>query len=111
VTLIEDFADRNPDLAERRGGEIYVDASAASDLINEAESSGIGILGMEGFIIGEATYPALSRIEDFPRMATTAATTSSRGRAEKRGSSFWAHGDPRQLGERIKPILMQLVAT
>jgi hypothetical protein len=65
VTLIEDFADRNPDLAERRGGEIYVDASAASDLINEAESSGIGILGMEGFIIGEATYSALSRIADF----------------------------------------------
>jgi hypothetical protein len=44
-------------------------------------------------------------------MATTAAPTSSRGRADKRGSSFWAHGDPRQLGERIKPILMQLVAT
>jgi hypothetical protein len=52
-------------LAERRGGEIFVAASAAGDLINEAESSGIGILGMEGFIIGEATYPALSRIADF----------------------------------------------
>jgi hypothetical protein len=63
--LIEDFAERNPHLAERKGGEIYVAASAAGDLINEAESSGVGILGMEGFIIGEATYPALSRIADF----------------------------------------------
>ncbi len=62
--MIEDFAARNPHSAEKRGGEIFVDASAAGDLINEAESSGIGILGMEGFIIGEATYPALSRIAD-----------------------------------------------
>lgn len=63
--LIEDFADRNPHWAEKRGGEVFVAASAAVDLISEAESSGIGILGMEGFIVGEATYPALSRIADF----------------------------------------------
>jgi len=63
--LIADFAKRNPHLAEIRGGEIFVAASAALDLIDEAESSGMGILGMEGFIVGEATYPALSRIADF----------------------------------------------
>jgi hypothetical protein len=63
--LDEDFAESNPHLAERRGGEIYVDASAAGDLIDEAESSGIGILGMEGFVISEDIYPALSRIADF----------------------------------------------
>jgi hypothetical protein len=67
VGLIDEFADRNPHLAERRGGEIYVAASAAVELINEAESSGIRILGMEGFIIGDRTYPALSRIADFSR--------------------------------------------
>jgi hypothetical protein len=63
--LLEDFAKRNPHLVEKRGREIFIDASAAGDLINEAESSRVGILGIEGFIIGDATYPALSRIADF----------------------------------------------
>jgi hypothetical protein len=65
MNLIAEFARRNPHLVDNRGGEIFVAASAALDLINEAESSGIGILGMEGFVVGEATYPALSRIADF----------------------------------------------
>jgi hypothetical protein len=63
--LLEDFAERNPQLVKEMGGEILIAASAADDLINEAESSGVGILGMEGFIIGDAAYPALSRVADF----------------------------------------------
>ena len=65
--LLDDFANRNPLWVERRGGEVFIAASAAGNLINEAESAGLGILGMEGFILGDKTYPALSRIADFSR--------------------------------------------
>lgn len=44
---------------------LYIAAEAAGEFINEAEKRGIGILGMDGFLIGGFTYPALGRIADF----------------------------------------------
>lgn len=61
----EDRARRHRDDAEKRGGSTYIAGVAAGDLIDEAESQGIGILGMDGFLVGEFTYQALSRIADF----------------------------------------------
>ena len=66
VSLIDDFAKRNPRSVERRGGGTYIAPEVAAELIDEAESRGVGVLGMEGFIIGDnGTYPSLSRIADF----------------------------------------------
>lgn len=61
----EDFGRRNPGSVEMRRGSTYIDVDAAGAFIAEAEQRGIGILGMEGFLIGEFTNPALSRIADF----------------------------------------------
>jgi hypothetical protein len=50
------------------GGEIFVDATVASDLMDRAESEGVAVLGLEGFLIDEssgAIYPSLERIADF----------------------------------------------
>jgi hypothetical protein len=65
--LLEEFALLHPQDVERRGGGTYVAAEVAGRLIDQAEARGIGVLGMEGFIIGKGTYPALSRIADFTR--------------------------------------------
>jgi len=64
--LLENFAAEHPDAVIRHGGEIFVAAEAVSALIAEAEHRGVGILGMEGFLIdGEDVYPSLDRIADF----------------------------------------------
>jgi hypothetical protein len=102
--LLEDSAKRNPHLVEKRGRGIFIDASAAGDLINESESSGVGILGIESFVIGDATYPALSRIADF-------SMDDNNRRPDFVAWSCRAPGYPRQLETRIKSILTQLVAT
>jgi len=52
-------------LVEKRGGETFIAAEVLTELLDEAERRGVGILGLEGFIIGDATYPSLSRIADF----------------------------------------------
>jgi hypothetical protein len=44
--------------------------------LDEPRQGGIGILGLEGFIIGEATYPAMARIVDFSRGAAYRTATS-----------------------------------
>jgi hypothetical protein len=61
----EDFARRHPNGVEKRGGSILIAVDVAREFINEAEHQGIGIIGMDGFLIGEFTYPALGRIADF----------------------------------------------
>lgn len=61
----EDFARRHPHDVEKQGGSIFIAVDIAGQFIDEAEHQGIGILGMDGFLIGEFTYPALSRIADF----------------------------------------------
>ena len=63
--LLEDFASRYPDAVDKRGGSTFIAADYAGRFIDEAEHREIGILGMDGFLIGEFTYPALSRIADF----------------------------------------------
>lgn len=67
MTVLDDFAQSHPAAVERRGGETFVLATAAQELIDEAEAAEVGILGMEGFLIGRRTYPALGRIADFSR--------------------------------------------
>ena len=50
------------------GGEVVVDASIATDVVNRAESLGIALLGMEGFLVDDdsgAVYPSLARISDY----------------------------------------------
>jgi hypothetical protein len=63
----EDFVRRHPTGVEKRGGSNYIAFDIAGAFIDDAEHSGIGILGMDGFLIGKLTYPALSRIADFSR--------------------------------------------
>jgi hypothetical protein len=65
--LLEAFAEAHPNECERRGGEVFVSVEAALRLLDEVERLGVAVLGLEGFVIGEATYPALSRIADFSR--------------------------------------------
>lgn len=66
--LLDAFAKAHPGECERRGGEVFVTVEAAQQLVDEAEAVGIAVLGLEGFVIGDATYPALSRIADFSAM-------------------------------------------
>ncbi|NNC39171.1 MAG: hypothetical protein HKN95_00645 [Acidimicrobiia bacterium] len=47
-----------------------IDASIAADLVNRAESLGIAILGMDGFLVdddSDAVYPSLARLSDYSR--------------------------------------------
>jgi hypothetical protein len=62
----------------RRGGETFVAAERADEVLGEAERKGVRVLGLEGFIVSDvAVYPALGRIADFstepPEDATRAA--------------------------------------
>lgn len=46
--------------------EWFVSAERVVELLGEAQALGVGVLGLEGFLIDEgATYPALGRIADF----------------------------------------------
>jgi len=65
MNFAEDFARRHPHDVEKRGGSTYIAVDVAGDFIDRAEHHGIGILGMDAFLIGEFTYPALGRIADF----------------------------------------------
>jgi hypothetical protein len=68
--LLDEFALCHPTQVEIRGAETFIAAEIALELISEAEQRGIGILGLEGFMIGgKATYPAMGRIADFSRGA------------------------------------------
>jgi hypothetical protein len=51
-----------PDSGYRSAGEVFVDPKIAFDLVERAESEGIAVLGMEGFLIDESSgeiYPSL----------------------------------------------------
>jgi len=61
----ENFARRHPNGVEKQGGLIFIGVEISREFIDDAEHQGIGILGMDGFLIGEFTYPALGRIADF----------------------------------------------
>jgi hypothetical protein len=61
----DDFAQRHPNGVEKRGGSTFIAVEIAGDFIAEADRRGIGIIGMDGFLISEYTYPALGRIADF----------------------------------------------
>jgi hypothetical protein len=66
--LLDDFASRHPTAVIEHAGEVFVAAESAPDLVAEARQRGIGVLGLEGFLIdGDYVYPALSRIADFSR--------------------------------------------
>jgi hypothetical protein len=85
VGLIHEYAEENPDGVVTRGGETFVAADAAVDLIDRAERRGVGILGLEGFLVSESTvYPALSRIADFSRSGTSDLGFVRRSAAEAR---------------------------
>ncbi len=63
--FISDFATRNSNDVLAKDSEIFIAADIAAAFINEVESRGIGILGIDGFIVGDSVYPSLSRIADF----------------------------------------------
>lgn len=65
MTFKENFARRHPNGVKKQGGLIFIAVEIAREFIDDAEHQGIGILGMDGFLIGEFTYPALGRIADF----------------------------------------------
>ncbi len=66
MALLDDFAASRPADVVRRGNEWFVDPVAAPDLITEAAQKNIKVLGLDGFLVGDAgIYPALSRIVDF----------------------------------------------
>ena len=74
VSLLEEFAEEHPSAVIRRGGEIYVAAEDALLVFAEARRRGLGVLGLEGFLIDDDyVYPALSRIANFSRDGRTAA--------------------------------------
>jgi hypothetical protein len=83
--IIEEHEEEHPDAVVSRGSKIPVAADAAADLIDRAERGGVGILGLEGFLISVSTvYPALSRIADFSRSGTSDADFVRRSAAEAR---------------------------
>jgi hypothetical protein len=49
----DDFARRHPNGVEKQGGSIFIAVDIAREFIDEAERQCIGILGMDGFLIGE----------------------------------------------------------
>jgi hypothetical protein len=103
VSLIDDFAIRYPGATQKRAGETYVSAEMARRLIDEAEAGGVGILGMEGFIIDDATYPALSRIADFSNDLVRADfVPKSCGEARKLLSGPW-RSTPAGANDQIHP--------
>jgi hypothetical protein len=95
VRLIQDFAKDQSDAVVTVGGETFVAAEANPDLVDQAEHHGVGILGLEGFLIdGSTVYPALSRIADFSRSGTSLGSFDSRPR--KLGGCSQANGARRQ---------------
>jgi hypothetical protein len=68
--LLEDFASAHPDLVVQQPGDTFVAADTVIDLIDEAERRGVGILGLEGFLLNDGdVYPSLDRIADFSVLA------------------------------------------
>lgn len=66
MALLDEFADSRPEDVVWRGSEWFVDANAVQDVVEEATLRGVKVLGLEGFLIGEAEiFPALGRIADF----------------------------------------------
>lgn len=65
TSLHDEFAQRRPDAVVRRGGETLIDIDAADELIDAGERRGIRVLGLEGLLVEDGTYPALSRIADY----------------------------------------------
>ncbi len=62
----DEFAASHPNDVVRRDRELFFAAEVVSDLIDRAQRSGVRVLGLEGFIVGDSyVYPALSRIADF----------------------------------------------
>jgi hypothetical protein len=68
--LLEDFATAHPDSFVQHGGDTFVAADAVVDLIDEAERRGVGVLGLEGFLLNDGdVYPSLDRIADYSVLA------------------------------------------
>jgi hypothetical protein len=66
TSLLDEFLASRPHAVLVRGGETFIDATAAVDLVALAAERGVRVLGREGFLItDDAVYPALSRIADF----------------------------------------------
>jgi len=79
--LVDRFAAEQTASVVRRSGEIFIDAAACVELIDEAERGGVRVLGLEGFLVDdESVFPALSRVADFSAESGVA-TTWERARA------------------------------
>lgn len=74
--LLEAFARAHPGECERSGGEAFVTVEGALDLVDQAERQGVAVLGLEGFVIGDRLFPALSRIADWRRTHRRLGVTS-----------------------------------
>ncbi len=66
-----------------RGRETFFTLRAALALVDQAEAAGVPVLGLEGFIVGDHVFPALSRIAD--SSGATPASTWRDARALLRG--------------------------
>ncbi|NND01699.1 MAG: hypothetical protein HKN91_02845 [Acidimicrobiia bacterium] len=69
--LLELIAAERPDAVRvSPGGEILIEVDIAADLVDRAESLGIAILGMEGFLVDDDSnrvYPSLARLSNYSR--------------------------------------------
>jgi hypothetical protein len=89
--VLEEFARQHPD-AVIELGEIFVSAEAMVELIGEAEGRGVGVLGLEGFLIdGADVYPSLDRIADFSTLhGSVEFVAQSAARARELLTGPWA---------------------
>jgi hypothetical protein len=85
--LIEEFVAKRPNDTIRRGGETFLSVDAVRDLIEEAARRGVKVLGLEAFVISDATvYPALSRIADL----SAASASDAADEAKRLLEGAWA---------------------
>jgi hypothetical protein len=77
--ILDDYASTHSDAVIRRGGETFVAAERADEVITEAERQGVRVLGLEGFLISDsAVYPAPGRIADLSNASLKAAARAAR---------------------------------
>lgn len=87
--VLKEFARSHPEAVVELG-DIFVRADAAIELIDQAERRGVGILGLEGFLIDEDIYPSLDRIADFSSLGDASEfVTKSAARARELLNGPW----------------------
>lgn len=66
--MLRRIASERPDSAYQWASQVFLDASMGLAVIDRAESEGVAVLGVQGFLVDKqsgAIYPALDRIADF----------------------------------------------